>query len=94
MIVRYADAEHGFHCDARPAVFNADDAADAHQRTLAFFASSHGESLNHDHSTNPRHFGWFRPWSRPASAGLGKMLLDALELTGAARPRVCFARDR
>ncbi len=37
LIVRYADAEHGFHCDGRPAVFNANDAADAHQRTLAFF---------------------------------------------------------
>ena len=36
-IVRYPDAEHGFHCDGRPAVFNASDAADAHQRTLAFF---------------------------------------------------------
>ena len=38
-IVRYADAEHGFHCDGRPAVFNAQAAADAHQRTLDFFAS-------------------------------------------------------
>ena len=37
-IVRYPDAEHGFHCDGRPAVFNADDAADAHARTLDFFA--------------------------------------------------------
>lgn len=36
-IVRYADAEHGFHCDGRPAVFNASDASDAHARTLAFF---------------------------------------------------------
>jgi carboxymethylenebutenolidase len=38
-IVRYADAEHGFHCDARPAVFNPVAAADAYQRTLDFFAS-------------------------------------------------------
>ena len=38
-VVRYADAEHGFHCDGRPAVFNAVDATDAHQRTLDFFAS-------------------------------------------------------
>ena len=38
-VVRYADAEHGFHCDGRPTVFNAADAADAHQRTLAFFSS-------------------------------------------------------
>jgi len=37
-IIRYADAEHGFHCDGRPAVFNAADAADAHARTLEFFA--------------------------------------------------------
>ncbi|NNN07592.1 MAG: dienelactone hydrolase family protein [Acidimicrobiaceae bacterium] len=39
MIVRYADAEHGFHCDGRPAVFNRDDAVDAHNRTLDFFAA-------------------------------------------------------
>ena len=38
-VVRYADAEHGFHCDGRPAVFNPVAAADAHQRTLAFFTS-------------------------------------------------------
>ena len=38
-IVRYPDAEHGFHCDARPAVFNAPDATDAHRRTLEFFAA-------------------------------------------------------
>ena len=36
-VVRYADAEHGFHCDSRPAVFNASAAADAYGRTLAFF---------------------------------------------------------
>ena len=36
-VVRYADADHGFHCDGRPGVFNAAAAADAHQRTLAFF---------------------------------------------------------
>lgn len=36
-IVRYADAEHGFHCDGRPAVFNAVAAADAAARTYAFF---------------------------------------------------------
>ena len=35
-VVRYADAEHGFHCDARPA-YNADAAADAWKRTLAWF---------------------------------------------------------
>jgi carboxymethylenebutenolidase len=36
-IVRYADAEHGFHCDARPA-YNAEAAADGWNRTLAWFA--------------------------------------------------------
>jgi carboxymethylenebutenolidase len=35
-IVRYADAEHGFHCDARPA-YNPDAAADAWERTLKWF---------------------------------------------------------
>ena len=38
-IVRYPDAEHGFHCDGRPAVFRAADARDAHERTLEFFGS-------------------------------------------------------
>jgi carboxymethylenebutenolidase len=37
-VIRYADAEHGFHCDARPA-YNADAAADAWRRTLAWFAA-------------------------------------------------------
>jgi carboxymethylenebutenolidase len=32
-IVRYADAEHGFHCDVRPS-YKADAAQDAWQRTL------------------------------------------------------------
>lgn len=36
-IVRYADADHGFNCDARPAVFNQDAAAHAWSRTLAWF---------------------------------------------------------
>jgi carboxymethylenebutenolidase len=36
-IVRYADADHGFNCDDRPAVFNAADAAAAWSRTLAWF---------------------------------------------------------
>jgi carboxymethylenebutenolidase len=40
-IVRYPDAEHGFHCDARPAVYNDVAARDAYQRTLDFF----GEQL-------------------------------------------------
>jgi carboxymethylenebutenolidase len=39
-IVRYADAEHGFNCDGRPAVFNEAAAKDAHQRTLDFFAAN------------------------------------------------------
>jgi carboxymethylenebutenolidase len=38
-IVRYPDAEHGFHCDARPGVFNPVAASDAHRRTLEFFSS-------------------------------------------------------
>ena len=33
-IVRYADAKHGFHCDARPDAFNAEAAADGWARTL------------------------------------------------------------
>ena len=37
-IVRYEDGQHGFHCDARPAVYNEVAAQDAHHRTLAFFA--------------------------------------------------------
>jgi len=36
-VVLYPDADHGFHCDGRPAVFNADAAADGWQRTLAWF---------------------------------------------------------
>jgi carboxymethylenebutenolidase len=35
-IVRYADAEHGFHCDVRPA-YNPAAAADGWDRTLAWF---------------------------------------------------------
>jgi carboxymethylenebutenolidase len=35
-VVRYADAEHGFHCDQRPS-YNADAAKDAWQRTLSWF---------------------------------------------------------
>ena len=34
---RYPDAEHGFNCDGRPAVFNPSAASDAHQKTLDFF---------------------------------------------------------
>lgn len=37
-IVRYADAEHGFHCDARPS-YNAEASADAWARTLDWFGS-------------------------------------------------------
>lgn len=35
-VVRYPDAEHGFHCDARPS-FNAEASADAWSRTLRWF---------------------------------------------------------
>jgi carboxymethylenebutenolidase len=37
-IVRYPEAQHGFHCDARPAAYNEAAATDAWNRTLAFFA--------------------------------------------------------
>ncbi|CCQ13935.1 putative carboxymethylenebutenolidase [Rhodococcus sp. AW25M09] len=36
-ITRYANGKHGFHCDDRPAVFDADAAADAWADTLAWF---------------------------------------------------------
>lgn len=36
-IVRYADADHGFHCNDRPAVFHPAAAADAWARMLAWF---------------------------------------------------------
>jgi carboxymethylenebutenolidase len=39
-LIRYPDADHGFHCDGRPAVYNAAAASDAYQRTLDFFASN------------------------------------------------------
>jgi carboxymethylenebutenolidase len=35
-VVRYPEAEHGFHCDARPA-YREEDARDAWARTLAWF---------------------------------------------------------
>jgi carboxymethylenebutenolidase len=39
-LIRYPDADHGFHCDGRPAVYNAAAASDAYRRTLDFFASN------------------------------------------------------
>jgi len=36
-VVRYPDADHGFHCDDRPAVFNPAAAHDAWERTLQWF---------------------------------------------------------
>jgi len=36
-IVRYAEAKHAFHCDDRPAVYNAAAATDAWANTLAWF---------------------------------------------------------
>ena len=36
-VLRYATAEHGFHCDVRPS-YNAEAATDAWDRTLAWFA--------------------------------------------------------
>ena len=40
-IVRYADADHGFHCDAREA-YREDSARDAWQRALGWFATHLG----------------------------------------------------
>ena len=37
-IVRYPGAQHGFHCDARPAVYDEASATDAWSRTLEWFA--------------------------------------------------------
>ncbi len=39
-VIRYPDAEHGFNCDGRPAVFNAEASADATRRTIEFFAAN------------------------------------------------------
>jgi carboxymethylenebutenolidase len=36
-VVRYADADHGFHCNDRPAVYSAAAATDAWARMLAWF---------------------------------------------------------
>jgi carboxymethylenebutenolidase len=36
-VVRYADAGHGFHCDARPAAYHEASATDAWARTLDWF---------------------------------------------------------
>jgi carboxymethylenebutenolidase len=36
-IIRYPDAHHGFHCDARPGAHNEDAARDGYRRTLDFF---------------------------------------------------------
>ena len=41
-IVRYENADHGFNCDGRPAVFNEAASKDATSRTLSFFASTLG----------------------------------------------------
>lgn len=38
-IIRYADADHGFHCEGRPNVYNDADARDAHQRALNFLSA-------------------------------------------------------
>ena len=36
-VVRYAAGQHGFNCDDRPSVYDAELAADARNRTLAWF---------------------------------------------------------
>lgn len=50
-IVRYENGQHGFNCDDRPAVFDADIAADARTRLLGWFDTHlvhrHGPSCNH-----------------------------------------------
>jgi carboxymethylenebutenolidase len=38
-IVRYPDADHGFHCDGRPAVYNAEAASAGWQRCLDWLAT-------------------------------------------------------
>jgi carboxymethylenebutenolidase len=43
-IVRFAGADHGFNCDDRPSVFHATAAADAWQRTLAWFDTHLGDN--------------------------------------------------
>ncbi|AOW95184.1 carboxymethylenebutenolidase [Rhodococcus sp. WMMA185] len=43
-IVRYPDADHGFNCDDRPAVFNPDAAAGAWSHTLEWFGARLGQS--------------------------------------------------
>ena len=40
-VVRYPDAEHGFHCDARPS-YHPESAADGWRRTLDWFATHLG----------------------------------------------------
>jgi carboxymethylenebutenolidase len=40
-VVRYAEADHGFHCDERPS-FAADASADAWRRTIAFLTANLG----------------------------------------------------
>lgn len=41
-VVRYPDADHGFNCEDRPAVYNPDAASDAWAKMLAFFEASLG----------------------------------------------------
>jgi carboxymethylenebutenolidase len=41
-IVRYPDAGHGFHCDARPGHYHKESALDGWQRTLDWFAKHAG----------------------------------------------------
>ena len=38
-VVRYPDADHGFHCDARPATYDEAAAKDGWDRTLEFFGT-------------------------------------------------------
>ena len=38
-VVRYPDAQHGFNCDGRAAVYNEEASKDATRRTLEFFAA-------------------------------------------------------
>jgi carboxymethylenebutenolidase len=43
-VVRYADAEHGFHCDARPDSYHEESAKDAWARTLTWFSTYLGKN--------------------------------------------------
>ena len=69
-IVRYADAEHGFHCDERPS-YHAEASADGWARTLQWFASHLAPTapLAHDPSREPGPFDIAAAKSNPIFEG-------------------------